>query len=130
MDEISQSELPYPELRFAHTKRSGRGATYIRDAITAGTAQYREAYLRRGGRIADSEGVLAFVDDGIGFFADSGADFFWRYEEVAGFKTGRTWAPLVKKFDVRMRDGSKASFRIGPQLVANASYVLRRRGVQ
>lgn len=123
---ITQDELPYSELRFATTKRGGRHVEHVGSAITAGSAQYREAYLRPGGRIADSEGVLVFLEEGFRFYADSGETFRWGYEAIASFKTGWTLQPLVKKFDVRIRDGSKASFRIGPQLLANASYIFGR----
>jgi hypothetical protein len=123
---IHQDELPYPGLKFATTKRGGRHVEYAASAITAGSGQYREGFLRSGGRVADSEGVLAFGDEGFAFFADSEETFIWSYEDVASFKTGKTLVPIVKKFNVRMRDGSKASFRIGPQLLANASYIFAK----
>lgn len=57
----------------ATSKRSGRlELVRFPDSLAAGTAQCPDAYLRRGGRVKDSEGVLVFYQDRVTFYADSG----------------------------------------------------------
>jgi len=119
--------LPYPGTVFVTTRRFGyleQGR--VEDALTAGSAQYREGYLRRGGRIADSEGYLSIEDDAVAFCADSGQVSVWYYPQIRSYSVKR--GRVLWKLTLRLL-GSRAHFKIGHELAANADYILAAKGV-
>jgi hypothetical protein len=93
----------------------------IVDAITAGTAQYPNGYLQRGGHVRDSEGYLSFSEDGVAFYADSGAVAGWYYEQIASHTIKR--GLVMRKLTLR-GEGFEETFKIGDQLAANGDYIL------
>jgi len=77
MAAVDPGKLPYPwPAGTPPMSVSGRGGHWniagLPGALAAGTAQCPEAYLRPGGRLKDSEGVLGFHQDWFVFYADSG----------------------------------------------------------
>lgn len=118
--------LPYPGLVFVTTRRFGRLDLGKADALTAGDAQYREGYLRRGGRVRDSEGYLSITDDAVAFCADSGQVFVWYYPQIRNYSVKR--GLVLWKLTLRF-SGSRAHFKIGHELAANADYILAAKGV-
>ena len=62
---IDRRDLPFPNAFMAITRRGGisQGVEFNLPVLTAGSAQWKSAFLRPGGRIPDSEGVLAFTND-------------------------------------------------------------------
>jgi hypothetical protein len=91
------------------------------DAITAGTAQYPQCLLERGGRVRDSEGYLSFSENGVAFYADSGAVSGWYYEQIRSHTIRK--GLMLWKLTISGA-GLEETFKIGEQLAANADYIL------
>jgi hypothetical protein len=86
METLDPDKLPYPGAALAITARSGRWEMVnVSDAIAAGTAQWPQAYLQRGGRVEDSEGVLSLWGDAVAFYADSGSMSRWHYHAIKSY---------------------------------------------
>lgn len=74
---VDPQELPYPwPAGMSPAATSGQGGPWnlveLEGALAAGTAQCPQSYLRQGGQVKDSEGILAFYQDRFVFYADSG----------------------------------------------------------
>lgn len=95
-------------------------------ALTAGTAQWKAAYLRPGGRLRDSEGILAVTDTELIFYADSGRETAWRFEDIRGYSFKSGWRPKMRKMRLR-GDGWNVRLWVEEQTAANAEYIFARR---
>jgi hypothetical protein len=126
MGAIDQNQLPYQWLFFAITRRSGRPVIGMVDAITAGSAQYPKGFKQPGGHIKDSEGVLAFLEDSVTFYADSGVVSAWPYVDMRSYSIKR--GMTLWKLTIR-GEGFKEVLRMGHDLAANAQYILGAKGL-
>lgn len=127
MGAIDQNQLPYPGLVLAITRRSGRPVIEMVDAITAGSAQqYPKRFKQPGGHIKDSEGVLAFLEDSVTFYADSGMVSAWPYVHMRSYSVKH--GMMLWKLTIR-GEGFKEVLRIGHDLAANAQYILGAKGL-
>jgi hypothetical protein len=120
---IDPERLPY---RDAVIASSQRGPMIIQGALTAGSAQWPKAFVQRGGRISDSEGILALTEDGVIFLSDSGNDTGWRYEEIIGYSVRKSVLGSMQKVTLRGSDWT-ATMRVNSQVAANADYILARK---
>ena len=95
-------------------------------ALAAGSAQWPYGFTQPGGRLRDSEGVLAFYDDRLIFHADSGADTAVAYKAITEIALKKVLLrPLVKlQLSVPTQPNVKFKFKLGPELAANAKYIL------
>lgn len=126
--EVDPLKLPYPRACVAMTRRGGdlHPVEFALPVLTAGTAQWNAAYLRPGGRLPDSEGILALTDTAVIFYADSGKDTVWRFEDIkeSSFKSG--WRPKMRKMRLR-GDSWEVRLCVEEQTAANAEYILGRK---
>ena len=84
------------------------------------------------------EGVLAIYQDRIAVVFDDGGERFDDYADLESFKLGpMRWPPKIlqrgmafKKLTIEPTYGSKVHCRIGPEMAANAEYVLSAKGVR
>ena len=102
----------------------------VPEALAAGTAQYPEGFRRRGGRIRDSEGALAFYQNHFDFYADSGATMRYQYREIQSYslKPGFIVRRLTN-LKLHRIDGSTVRFRVGSEMAANAGFILAAKGI-
>jgi len=73
------------------------------------------------------EGVIAFYQDVLGMFFYSGTRRGLPYTEIASFRLKR--GLRFRKLTLHGTDGQTRYFRIGPELAANAKYVLSAKGI-
>jgi len=98
-------------------------------ALAAGAA------LVTSGTDLPREGVLAFYQDRIAVFFDDGGERFDDYADLESFKLRpMRWPPFspggLKKLTMEPRYGSRVHCGIGPEMAANAEYVLSAKGVK
>ena len=92
------------------------------DSLDSGSAQCLDLSVR------ESEGALAFFEDGIAFEADRGGVHEWSYEDVQSFSLRKSMLGLRKL--TLMTGGRRLRFRIGHMLAANAECILTAAGME
>jgi hypothetical protein len=141
---IDPAKVPFPFLPdvppVVYSGRSGEvRLVEVPDALAAGTAQWRFAYLRKGSQLPDSEGVLAFYQNHLTYFADSGETTTLHYTTITSYLVrrpllGRRFMKLgfFAKLWLRVpgHPDNKFKFGLGPELSANAQYILTAAGVE
>lgn len=130
---VDPNQLPYPlppgVSPAATSKRSERvELVQFPDAIAAGTAQCPEMYTkRRGASVSSSEGPLVFYQNRLVFYADSGETMRCEYTLLQRFSVRR--GLILQKLTLYGSDGSRMRFKIGPEMAANADYILEAKGI-
>lgn len=126
--EVDPLKLPYPRAHVAMTRRGGdlQPVEFALPVLTAGTAQWKAAYLRPGGRLRDSEGILALTDTAVIFYADSGKDTVWKFEDIKEFRFKSGWRPKMRKVRL-LGDSWEVRLWVEQQTAANAEYILGRK---
>jgi hypothetical protein len=126
--EIDPLKLPYPGAHLAMTRRGGslHPVEFPLPVLSAGTAQWKAAYLRPGGQLRDSEGILAFTDTAVTFHADSGIDTTWSFDDIKAYSVKSGWRPNMRKLHLR-GSGWKVLLWVEEQTAANADYILERK---
>lgn len=129
---VAPSSVPFPSLPgtppVAETRERGvRRYVPVPDAICTGPVEWPDGYLRKGGGFKDSEGVLAFYQDEVTYYADSG------YVKVIGYADLTAFAARPCRFspsslDLRTVDETM-TFKVGKELIANAEFILEAKGV-
>src|SRR5438045_1484280 len=110
MKEIDRDDLPYPHAYIAITRMGGDLRPVEVDALTPGTAQWKQAYYRSGGRISDSEGVLALTQEAV------------IYRDIEKHEIKPSWRPKMRKMVLRGSD-LKVRMWVEEQVAINAVYI-------
>ena len=128
MTEVDASKLPYPWAEgIDPIVLWGRSAPFERNrvpgALAAGSTLVtspRTAWVK--------EGVLALFQDSLSLYLLDAPESSMRYESLANYRLKR--GLILRKLTLRDKDGATTHFRIGKEMAANASYILRAKEVE
>ncbi len=115
---IDPESLPYPPAKAVI--RRGEWVRLEPEIIDGASGQCLDLSL------SDSEGVLYFHHEGVGFYSDSGELHEWPFETIDAYRVKRGWIrPGSMRVVHLIAGGKRFRFRIGHMLAANADHILR-----
>jgi hypothetical protein len=135
MREVNPAELPYQWPQGIDPIASvGRVKTLRQvqfpNALAAG------ASLITTGTELPKEGVLALYQEAFVVFFDDGGQRSGAYSDLSSYKVRKMrWPPFgrgldMKKLTLAMTNGPKMHIRIGPEMAANATFILTAKEVR
>jgi hypothetical protein len=123
--DIQPSELPFPWPSGSDPMTAWESLGEFKSFLTALTAGTILMTAPKASLVLN--GVLAFYQDQLTIFLYDGRQWSVGYETIASFRIKRGLP--YRKLTLHGTDDATRIFRIGPELAANAKYVLSAKGV-